>query len=182
MLEADGVRSSQTSFTPFDSSAVNSNLDDPPSSAATAGDKTQLRCQVPDCSEGREFFTESALRYGYLLSPSTYANSHCTGSIKTSTANLISVLLQDAGTLDLVTRGAWTAIDVKYTARKSIAAQSLPVRVTQRDLRENTIFSSTRSGVILCFRCAYLDSRSMLSVRVWKKHKITMWMRRRWTR
>ena len=106
MQEINGIRSCQTSFTPFDSSGVNSNLDDPTSSAVIAGDKTQLRCQVPDCSEGREFFTESALRYGCSVSPLTYANSHCTGSIKTSTANLISVLFQDAGILDLVTREA----------------------------------------------------------------------------
>jgi hypothetical protein len=106
MQQANGVRSCQTSFTPFDSSGVNSNLEDPTNSAAITGENTQLRCQVPDCLEGREFFTESALKYGSLLSQFTYANSYFTGSIKISTANLIFVLLQDADTLDLVTREA----------------------------------------------------------------------------
>lgn len=65
------------SFAAFDMSTVNPDLDDLTLSTEPGSAETQLKCRFSDCSEEREFPTESALRFD--IPPATYhMESHIT--------------------------------------------------------------------------------------------------------
>jgi hypothetical protein len=136
------------SFAAFDMSTANPDLDDLMKSTEPGDAETQLKCRFPDCSEEREFPTESALRFD-ILPCISYGTSHHSANIKTSTASPMSVVFQTASTLNSAIKEVWSGIHGRYTEPRPTVAPSPHASVTRKVSLANTICSSIRNGVIL---------------------------------